>query len=64
MVELLDSPPPPEAIASMAALPGSQIVPTVIGTMRGPEARHGPEAAGAILVLQATFVRQEGVERF
>jgi heme-degrading monooxygenase HmoA len=64
MVELLDLPPTPEAIASMSALPGAQIVPTMIGTMRGPEGHHGPEAAGAILMLQATFISPEGVELF
>jgi heme-degrading monooxygenase HmoA len=64
MVELLDLPPTAEALASMAALPGSQIVPTMLGTMLGPEGHCGPEAAGAILMLQATFVTEEGAESF
>jgi heme-degrading monooxygenase HmoA len=64
MVELLDLPPTPEAIASLSALPGSQMVPTTIATMCGPEGHWGPEAAGAILMLQATFVTEEGIASF
>jgi heme-degrading monooxygenase HmoA len=63
MVELLDL-PAPEAIAAVSALPGSQAVPTVMGIMRGPEGHRGPEGAGAIFMLQATFVTEEGVEAF
>jgi hypothetical protein len=64
MTELLILPPPPEAIAAMAALPRSQIVPTVLGTQQGPDGHLGPEAAGAILVLQATFTDPEGSATF
>jgi heme-degrading monooxygenase HmoA len=64
MTELLILPPPPEAIAAMAALPRSQIVPTVLGTQQGPDGHLGPEAAGAILVLQATFTDPEGSAAF
>ncbi|MBV8159907.1 MAG: hypothetical protein JO265_03185 [Acidimicrobiia bacterium] len=64
MTELLALPPTPEAIAAMAALTGSQIAPIVLGTLRGPEGHLGPEGAGAILMLQATFSTQEGSESF
>jgi heme-degrading monooxygenase HmoA len=64
MTELLALPPTPEAIASLSALPGSQINPVMLGTLRGPEGHLGPEAAGAILMLQATFTSEEGSESF
>ena len=64
MTELLTLPPPPEAIAAMAAIPNSQIAPTVLGTQQGPDGRLGPEAAGAILVLQATFTDADGSAAF
>ena len=64
MTELLTLPPPPEAIAAMAAIPDSQLVPTVLGTQQGPEGRLGPEAAGAILILQATFTDAGGSAAF
>lgn len=64
MTELLTLPPPPEAIAAMAAIPRSQIVPTVLGTQQGPDGHLGPEAAGAILMLQATFTDPEGSAAF
>lgn len=63
-MDLLSSPPPPEAIAGMAAIPGLQIAPTVLATQRGPDGHLGPEAAGAILVLQATFADPDGAARF
>ena len=64
MTQLLALPPTPEAIAAMAALPGSQIAPIVLGTLWGPEGHLGPEAAGAILMLQATFTDPEGAAAF
>ena len=48
----------------MARIPGVQIAPTVLATQRGPEGHLGPEAAGAILMLQATFADPTGVARF
>jgi heme-degrading monooxygenase HmoA len=63
-VELLTLPPPPEAIAAMASIAGVQIAPTILATQPGPDAHLGPEAAGAILMLQATFVDAEGAARF
>jgi heme-degrading monooxygenase HmoA len=55
MVELLTQPPPGDAIARMIAIEGVQITPAVLASQRGPDAHLGPDAAGAILVLQATF---------
>ena len=63
-MDLLMLPPPPEAIAAMAAIPGVHIEPTVLATQAGPEGDVGPEAAGAILVLQATFADPAGAARF
>jgi heme-degrading monooxygenase HmoA len=64
VAELLTLPPPPEAIAAMAAIPRSHLAPTVVGTQQGPDGHLGPEAAGAILVLQATFTDPEGSASF
>lgn len=57
-------PPPPDVAASMAAIPGLQIAPSMLVVQEGPESELGPEAAGAILWLQATFIREEGARRF
>jgi heme-degrading monooxygenase HmoA len=62
--ELLTLPPPPEAITAMAALPHARIVPTILATQQGPDGDLGPESAGAILMLQATFTRPEGAAAF
>jgi heme-degrading monooxygenase HmoA len=64
VTELLTLPPPPEAIAAMAAIPRSQIAPAVLGTQQGPDGHLGPEAAGAILMLQATFTDPQGSAAF
>src|SRR6186997_2224747 len=64
MVELLSQPPPPEAIARMVAIEGVQVVPTVLATQQGPERHLGPEAAGAVLILQATFIDPDGAAEF
>jgi heme-degrading monooxygenase HmoA len=64
MTELLTVPPPPEAIAAMAAISGTQIAPSVLVTQQGPEGHLGPEAAGAMLILQATFSNPDGAASF
>ena len=64
MTELLSLPPPPKAIAAMAAIPRSQVTPTMLGNQQGPDGHLGPEAAGAILMLQATFTDPEGAAAF
>ena len=60
MTELLTIPPPPEAIHSMLQIPRTQIAPTILATQQGPDGHLGPEAAGAILMLQATFADADG----
>ena len=55
MVELLTGPPPMEAIARMTAIDGVSVTPTILATQLGPDRHLGPEGAGALLVLQATF---------
>ena len=64
MTELLTLPPPPEAMAAMAAIPRSRIAPIVLGTQQGPDGHLGPEKADAILMLQATFTDAEGSATF
>jgi heme-degrading monooxygenase HmoA len=64
MIELLAQPPPMEAIARMAAINGVRITPTVLATQQGPDAHLGPEAAGALLILQATFVDEARAAEF
>src|SRR5436189_1340 len=64
MVELLTQPPPPEAIARMTAIEGVRVTPTVVATQEGPDRHLGPEAAGAVLILQATFVDQDRAADF
>lgn len=64
MTELLTAPPPADAIAAMSSIPGTQITPTILGTQQGPDGHLGPEAAGAILMLQATFADPDGAARF
>jgi heme-degrading monooxygenase HmoA len=64
MTELLVLPPPPEAISAMTAIPGTQIAGSVLVTQQGPDGHLGPEAAGAILMLQATFSTPDGAVSF
>lgn len=64
MTELLTLPPPAEAIAAMVAIPDVQIAPTILATQQGPDGELGPEGAGAILILQATFADPEGAASF
>jgi hypothetical protein len=64
MTELLTVPPPPEAIGAMLQIPRMQITPSILATQQGPDGHLGPEAAGAILVLQATFASEAGAQKF
>ncbi|MEN3273189.1 MAG: hypothetical protein V7636_1950 [Actinomycetota bacterium] len=64
MVELLTSPPPMSAIARMTAIDGVQVVPTILATQQGPDSHLGPEEAGAVLILQATFVDEARAASF
>lgn len=64
MTELLTLPPPTEALAAMAAIPHSQSASIQFGTQQGPDGHLGPEAAGAVLMLQATFTDPKGSAAF
>jgi len=64
MIELLSQPPPMDVIARMTAIEGVRVAPTVLATQRGPDGHLGPEAAGAVLILQATFVDEERAAGF
>jgi len=64
VTELLTLPPPPEAIGAMLQIPKMQITPTILATQQGPDGYLGPEAAGAILMLQATFADADGAQKF
>ena len=56
MVQLITTPPPPEAIGRLIGIEGVSVSPGILAVQQGPDRHLGPEAAGAILVLQATFV--------
>ena len=64
MLELLTQPPPMDVIARMTAIEGVRIVPTMLATQQGPDGHLGPEAAGAVLLLQATFVDEKRAAEF
>ncbi len=64
MPEVELHPPHPEALAAMAAIPGIDIAPTIFVRQDGPDGHLGPEAAGAVLILQATFRDAEGAKGF
>jgi heme-degrading monooxygenase HmoA len=64
VTELLTLPPTPEAISAMVAIDKTSIAPTILATQQGPEGGLGPEAAGAILMLQATFADADGAAKF
>src|SRR5262245_37104125 len=55
-----------DAIARMLAIEGVRAAPTLLATQQGqgPDGRLGPEAAGAVLILQATFVDEERAAGF
>lgn len=64
MTQLLILPPPPETITAMEAIPRSQTAPALFGIGQGPDGDLGPEAAGAVLMLQATFSDPDGCAAF
>jgi heme-degrading monooxygenase HmoA len=63
-MDLVTSPPPDEAIAAMKAIDGVRIAPVTLNTQQGPEHHLGPEATGAILILQGTFAQEEAFNEF
>ena len=48
----------------MTAIEGVRVVPTALTTQQGPERHLGPEAAGAVLILQATFADEQRAAGF
>lgn len=64
MTDLLTLPPPPDVIEAVTAIDGMRMGPTMLNVQEGPEGRRGPEAAGAVLLLQATFSREERAQGF
>jgi heme-degrading monooxygenase HmoA len=64
MLELLTTPPPIEEIARMSAIEGVHITPTMLTTQEGRDWQLGPEGAGAVLILQATFVDEARAVHF
>ncbi|MEA2901412.1 MAG: hypothetical protein QOH36_1299 [Actinomycetota bacterium] len=64
MIELLTQPPPAEVIARMVSNAGLRLTPTMLGTQQGPDGHLGPEGAGALLLLQATFVDEQRAAAF
>ena len=64
MIELLTQPPPAEVIARMIAIPGVHVAPAILATQQGPAGHLGPEGAGALLLLQATFADEHRAAGF
>ena len=64
MLELLIQPPPAEAIAKIISIEGVRIAPAVLTTQQGPDRHLGPEGAGAVLIIQGTFVDQQRAAGF
>lgn len=64
MTELLSLPPPPDVLASLAGINGMRMGPTMLNVQEGPEGHRGPEGAAALLLLQATFSREDRAEAF
>jgi heme-degrading monooxygenase HmoA len=64
MIELLTQRPPAEAVVRMSAIEGVRIVPAMLTTQQGPDRHLGPEGAGAVLILQATFVDEQRAAAF
>lgn len=66
MTELLVAPPPMDVIGRMGEIPRLAITPSILVTQQGPgeDGRLGPESAGAVLLLQATFASAEGAAHF
>jgi heme-degrading monooxygenase HmoA len=48
----------------MLAIEGVHATPTMLATQQGPERHLGPEAAGAVLILQATFADEQRAAAF
>jgi heme-degrading monooxygenase HmoA len=64
MAEIVACPPPPDVITSMLEIPHMEVAPTILATQQGPDRHVGPEEAGAILILQATFTDPQKADGF
>jgi len=64
MPEVRFIPPADEVKAMVAAIPGSRFTPGVVVAQEGRDGHLGPEAAGAVLILQVTSVDEEAAGRF
>ena len=64
MTELQTCPPPAEVLPTLLGIPNSRISPSVLSTGRGPDGGLGPEGAGAVMMLQATFTDTDKAARF
>jgi len=64
VTQLLSIPPPPDALTAINAIEGVQTAPTMLNVQEGPERHWGPEGAGALLLLQATFSHEDGARGF
>ena len=63
-MELLTTPPPGPALQRMLAIDGVSATPTMLAKQEGLDRHMGPEAAGAVLILQATFTDPDGAVLF
>ena len=64
MVRLLAQLPPADTVERIKAIDGVRVEPATLWMQRGPDGDLGPEAAGALLMLQATFVDEQGAADF
>jgi heme-degrading monooxygenase HmoA len=64
VTQLLSIPPPPDALATLTSIEGVRMAPTMLNIQEGPERHWGPEGAGALLLLQATFSDEERAHGF
>jgi len=55
MADLVPCPPPADVLPTILAIPGVAVQSTVLASQQGLDGHLGPEEAGAILMLQATF---------
>ena len=63
-MQLITAPPPAPATAAMRKIEGLRITPAMLNTQSGPDRHLGPESAGAILLLQGTFVDEACFNEF
>jgi heme-degrading monooxygenase HmoA len=64
MAEPRFMPPGQEALVKMLSIPNITASQVILGRQEGPEGGRGPEDAGAILMLNTTFVDEERAQQF